>query len=90
MRANDGLRLFGVIQALDVAEVGNIESGDVVSKGKRKVGPFAIVGDVGVDGDGVLSLLTKVVEELGNTLLALGVLAEGVDDPDLARVDGAD
>lgn len=89
MGADDGLRLVGVIQALDVADVGDVESSDVVAKSKREVCPFAVVGDVRVNGNGILGLLAKVVEQLGNTLLAVGVLAEGVDDPDLARVDSA-
>lgn len=88
VRADDGLRLVGVIQALNVAEVRNVESSDVVAEGKREVGPFAVVGNVGVDGDRVLGLLAEIVEELSDTLLAVGVLAEGVDDPDLARMDG--
>jgi hypothetical protein len=42
-----------------------------------------------LDSDSVTGLGTKIVELLNNTLLAVGILAKGVDDPDLAEVDGS-
>lgn len=88
MGSDDGLVLVGVIQALDVVKVGNVEGSDVVAEGEAEVGELSIVRDVGVDGQGVLGLVAKVVEELGDALVALLVLAKGVDDPGLAGTDG--
>lgn len=85
---NGGLDDVGVVEALDVVEVGDVEGGDVVSGSQGEVGEAAILGEIGVDGDGVAGLLAKVVEELNGALLAVLVGAEGVDDPDLSEVDG--
>lgn len=82
MRPDDGLCLVRVIQALDVVEVRDIEGSDVVAQCQGKVGEFAIIRDVRVDCYGVLRLVAEVVEEFGYALFALGVAAEGVDDPD--------
>lgn len=87
MGSDDGLVLIGVIQALDVVEVGNVESSDVVAEGKGEVGELSVVRDIRVDGEVLLGLVAKVVEELGDTLVAVLVLAEGVDDPSLAGAD---
>jgi hypothetical protein len=87
VRSNDGLVLIGIIKTLDVIEVRDIESGDVVTERDGEVSEFSVVGDVGVDGEGVLGFVAEIVEEFGDTLVALGVLSEGVDDPDLARTD---
>ncbi len=84
---NDGLLLVGVVEALDVVEVGDVESGDVVADSEGKIGKLSVVGNVRVDGDRLLSLGAEFVEELGDTLLAVGILAERVDDPDLAILD---
>lgn len=84
VRADDGLVLIRVVEALDVLQVGDVESGNVAADSDGEVGALAIRGDLGVDGGGVLGLVTEVVEELSNTLVAIGILAEGVDDPDLA------
>lgn len=86
--ADGGLDDVGVVEALDVVEVGDVEGGDVVSGGQGEVGKAAVLGEIGVDGDGVAGLLAEVVEELDGALLAVLVGAEGVDDPDLAEVDG--
>lgn len=86
MRANDGLLDAGVIETLDVVEIRDVESSDVVAEGKSEVGKLAVVGQVGVDGNRVLGLLSEIVEKLSDTLLTVGVATEGVDDPDLARV----
>lgn len=88
MRADDGLVLIRVIQTLHVAQVADVQRRDMVGRRQRKVGEPAVLGEVGVDGDGVAGLGAKVVQQLGDALVALRVLAEGVDDPDLAEVDG--
>jgi len=60
-----------------------------VLEGVRKLwSRGGVVGGVLLDGDGVTGLGTKVVQQLGDTGLAVGVLALGVDDPDLAEMDG--
>lgn len=41
-----------------------------------------------LDSDGVTGLRAEVVQELSDTGLAVLVLALGVDDPDLAEVNG--
>lgn len=86
--ADGGLGDVGVVKALDVVEVGDVEGGDVVSGGEGEVGEAAVLGEIGVDGDGVAGLLAEVIEELDGALLAVLVGAEGVDDPDLSEVDG--
>lgn len=89
VRSNDGLLLIGIIKTLDVVEVRDVESCDVVAERDGEVGEFSVVGDVGVDGEGVLGFVAEIIEEFGDTLVALGVFAEGVDDPDLAGSDSA-
>jgi hypothetical protein len=89
VRADDGLLLIGVVEALDVVEVGDVQRGDVVAERQGEVGQLAVVGDVRVDGDAVLGLGAEVVQQLGDALLAAGVPTEGVDDPDLAEVNSA-
>lgn len=42
-----------------------------------------------LDGRGVAGLGTQVEQQLSNTLLAVSVLAQGVDDPDLAEMDSS-
>lgn len=37
-----------------------------------------------LDGDGIAGLGAEIVEQLGGTLFSGRVVAEGVDDPDLA------
>jgi hypothetical protein len=88
VRADDTLVLIGIVETLDVLEVGDIESGDVVAQREREVGEFSVVGDVAVDGEVVACTGAKVEEELGDTTLAAWTGAEGVDDPDLAGSDG--
>ena len=39
-----------------------------------------------LDGRGVAGLGTKVEQQLSDALLAVSVLAQGVDDPDLAEM----
>lgn len=87
--SNNGLSLLGVIETLDVVQVGDVKSSDVVSESQGEVGELAIIRDIRVDGNGLLGLVSKVVQELSNTLVTLGVLAEGVDDPDRSRLDSA-
>lgn len=88
VRSNDGLLLIRVVETLDVVEVRNIKRSDVVAQGNGKVSKFTVVRDVRVNGDRLLGIGAEVVQELRDTLLAVGVLAEGVDDPDLAVLDG--
>src|SRR5689334_9475273 len=88
MWSNDWLILIWIIEALGVLEVRDIDGGNVVSEGDCEVGEFSVVGDVGVDGECVLGLLGEVDEEFSNTLLAGGVFAGWVDDPDLTGSDG--
>lgn len=39
-----------------------------------------------LNGNSVASLRAKVVQKLNSTLVTMLVLAEGIDDPDLAKV----
>lgn len=87
MGTNDGLLLIGVVEALHIVQVGNIQRSDVVAESEGKVGVFAVVGNVRVDGDRLLGLGTELIEKLSHALLAVGVFAEGVDDPNLAILD---
>lgn len=59
----------------------------MVRRSQRKVCEAAVLGQVTVDCDGVASLWTKIVQQLGHTLRAIGLPPERVDDPDLAEVD---
>lgn len=47
VRADGGLVLVGVIEALDVVEVADVEGGDVVGGRQGEVDVFAVLGDVG-------------------------------------------
>jgi hypothetical protein len=87
VRSGNTLVCIWIIQSLDVVEVGDVEGGDVVAQCQGEVGEFAVVGDVGVDGEIVACARPEVEEQFGDALLALRVLAERVDDPDLARTD---
>jgi hypothetical protein len=89
VRSDDGLVLLGVIKTLDVVEVRDVEGRDMVALCDCEVGELAVVADVRVDGDVVLGLGAQIPEELGDTLVAVGVGAEGVDDPNLAEGDSA-
>lgn len=88
MRSDNALVEVRIVEALDVVQVANVERCDVVAECKREVCEFPVVGDVGVNGEVVARLGAEVEKKLCNTLLALGVLAERVDDPDLTRSDG--
>lgn len=107
VRTNGGLILIGVVKALDVVQVGDIEGSDVVGGGesdckclsvsqivgagdiKLTVCELAVRSDVRVDGHGVTSFGTQVVEELGFAEFAIGILPERIDDPDLAQVNSS-
>lgn len=82
VRSDNGLILLRVVEALDIVQVRNVQSSDVVSEGNCEIGELSIVGDVRVDGGRLLGFVPEVVEKFGNTLVAFGVLAEGIDDPD--------
>lgn len=47
VRANGGLVLVWVIQALDVVQVANVEGSNVVGSGQGEVEETAILGDIG-------------------------------------------
>lgn len=49
--ADGGLVLIGVIQSLDIVEIADIKSCNVVCGGQSKVDVFAILGDVGAVGE---------------------------------------
>lgn len=89
MRTNDGLLLLGVVKALRVAEVRDVIGSDVVTKSDGEVSELAICRNVGVDGSGLLGILSEEEEFLSDTLVTIGILAEGVDDPDLTRSDSS-
>lgn len=86
--SDDALVLIRVIETLDVVQVTDVERSNVVSDREREVSELAIVSDVGVDGEIVACAWAEIVEQLCDTLLTLSVLAERVDDPDLAGADG--
>ncbi len=57
----------------------------MVANGKRKIGELAIVGDIRIDGKVLTRARAKVIQKFCDTLVAIGVFAERVDDPDLTR-----
>lgn len=79
---DDGLILIRVIETDGVLEVRNVDSRDVVAKRQGEVSELSILGEIGVDSDRLLGLVAEVNEKLSDTLVALGVLAVRVDDPD--------
>ena len=88
MRSNNRLILFRIIQTNRITQIADVKRRDMVSISEGEVSKLAIVGDVGVDGDIILSLWTEVDQKFSDALLAGGVCAEGVDDPDFAGCDG--
>lgn len=62
----------------------------MVTESKREVSKFTVVCNVRVDGHRLFSLGAKVVQQLGNALLAFGVLPERVDDPNLTSLDSTE
>lgn len=108
VRSDGGLVLIGVVKALDIVQVADVEGGDVVGRGEGQVEEAAILADVGagergrlvaalaywvrcniLNGNSITGLGAKVIELFDDTLLAVCVLAKGVDDPDLTEVDGS-
>jgi len=85
VRSNDALVFIRVVNALEVVQVGNIECRNMIAEGKREVGKLAVVGGIGVDGEVLTSTRAEIEEQLCDALVAIGVLTERVDDPDLAR-----
>lgn len=61
----------------------------MISQSYCKVGKFAIIRDVRVDGKRVLSLITKIIEKLSNALCSILVFPEWVNDPNLARINSS-
>lgn len=89
MGTNDRLVLLGIIKTLDVVEVRDIKGSNVVTKSDGEVGKLAVGGNLRVNGGRLLGFGAEIVKELGNTLSSIGILAEGVDDPNLAWTDSA-
>ena len=47
---DDRLLLIRVIKTLDVVEVGNVESSDMVAESDGEISDLAVIGDIGIDG----------------------------------------
>lgn len=88
VRTNNSLVRVGIIKTLDVVQIRDIEGCNVVAECEREISEFAVGRDVRVDSEVLTSTGAEIKKELGDTLLAVAVFAEGVDDPDLARADG--
>lgn len=74
----------------------------MVCCGEGQVDEFSILSDVGaemvslmafqnmetgsLDCDHIAGIWAEVVEKLSNALVTIGIVAEGVDDPDLTEV----
>src|SRR5690242_12008848 len=86
---DDALVFIGVIETLNIVEVRDIERSNMVADCKRKVGELAVIGYVRVDREVFASTRAKVVKQLCDSLIAVGVFAEGVDDPDLTTANGS-
>ena len=50
MRADSRLILIGVVETLDIVEIGDIKSSNMVGGCEGKVDKFAILGEVGAGG----------------------------------------
>jgi hypothetical protein len=88
VRSHDALVLVRVVEPLDVVEVRDVQSSDVVSERERKVGKLAVGCDVAVDSKVLARARPEIEEQFCDALLALGISAERVDDPDLTWSDG--
>jgi hypothetical protein len=77
----DKRRLVNVL-GITILTIADVKSCNMVAVGQGEVSKSAIVRNVGVDGNVVLSLGAKVDEKLSNSLLTRRVCAEGVNDPD--------
>lgn len=88
MGSDDALVLIRVVETLNVVEVRDVKRGDVVTNRKREVGELAVIGYVRIDGKILTSAWAKIEEKLCDTLVSVGVFAEGVDDPNLTGTDG--
>ena len=85
VRSYNALIFIGVVKTLDVVEVRDVQRRDVVAEGEGEVGELAVAGDVGVDSKVLPGTRAEVKEQLCDALVAVGVLTERVDNPDLAR-----
>lgn len=47
VRANSGLVFVGVVQALDVVQVTNVEGSNVIGGGQREIEETTVLGDIG-------------------------------------------
>lgn len=59
---DDALVFVGVVKALDVVQVRDVKSSDVVAECQGEVGELAVVADVGVDGEVVAGARTEIEE----------------------------
>jgi hypothetical protein len=89
MRADDWLLGVRVIKALRGAQVRDVESEHVVVSGKSTIDELAILSKISVDGNNILSVWSKIVQNFSDTLVAVGVFPEWVNDPKLTESDSA-
>lgn len=87
MRSNDGLLLIRVVETLGVAKIRDVVGGNVVTHRDGEVGPLPVGRNLRIDGGGLLGIFAEVGQQLGRALGAVLVLAERIDDPDLAGTD---
>ena len=88
MRANDGLVFIRIVKSLWIAQIRDVHCRNVVAKSQCKVGQFAILGNVGVDGNTVLCLVSQINKQFCYALIAIGILALRIYHPDLAEGHG--
>lgn len=88
MRSDNALVCLRVVQPLDMVQVADVERRDVVAEREREVGEFPVGRDVRVDSEVLARAGAEIEEQFGDALLAVCVLAERVDDPDLPGADG--
>jgi hypothetical protein len=86
--SNDGLNFIWIVESLDIVQIRDIKSSNMVAKSDSEVGKLSVIGDIRVDGQGILCTIAKVIEKLCNALVSLFVLAEWIDDPYLTWNDG--
>lgn len=86
VRTDRRLHLVWIVEALGVVEVGDVESCNVVGRRQRQVDELSVLREVAVDCHRVACFGPEIVEELSDTLRAVGVGAIRIDDPDLPEV----
>lgn len=88
VRSDDGLILVRVVKAFDILKVGDVKGSNVVSESNGEVGELSIVGDVRINGRRFFGLVAEINEKLSSALVAVLVLAEGVNNPHLTWTHG--